>query len=141
MLINGFKLSCLPVNAILVSTLECFYNQTCLNQLISFFPTNEKFLAMNFSEQSRFAINSTVQIIVNELMIEEWITNISYDKYFQQCAPNLCTYTINEKYSFTFILRKIISLLGGFTLMLGFFIQLIVKFIRRLPRTEPITCK
>ncbi|CAF3938909.1 unnamed protein product [Adineta steineri] len=140
MSINGFELGCLPVNAILLSTLECFYNQTCLNQLISFFPTNEKFLAMNFSEQSRFVINSTVQMIVNELMIEEWMANISYDKYFKQCAPNLCTYTKNEKYSFTFILTKIISLLGGFTLVLGFIIQLIVRFIRRLPRTEPITC-
>ncbi|CAF0842602.1 unnamed protein product [Adineta steineri] len=139
MRINGFKASCLPVNAILLSTLECFYNQTCMNQLISFFPTTEKFLAMEFSAQSRFTINSTVQMIVDKLMIEEWITNISYDKYFQQCAPNLCTYTKNEKYGFTFILRKIISLLGGFTLVLGFFIQLIVKFIRRLPRTEPIT--
>ncbi|CAF4193858.1 unnamed protein product, partial [Adineta steineri] len=139
MLINRFKLGCLPVNAILLSTLECFYNQTCLNQLISFFPTNEKFLAMNFSEQSRFAINSTVQMIVDELMIEKWITNISYDKYFKQCAPNLCTYTKNEKYTFTFILTKIISLLGGFTLVLGFIIRLIVGFIRRLPRTEPIT--
>ncbi|CAF0820401.1 unnamed protein product [Adineta steineri] len=79
-------------------------------------------------------------MIVNELMIEEWMTNISYDKYFKQCAPNLYTYTKNEKYSFTFILTKIISLLGGFTLVLGFIIQLIVRFIRRLPRTEPITC-
>ncbi|CAF4202656.1 unnamed protein product, partial [Adineta steineri] len=139
MRINRFKLGCLPVNAILLSTLECFYNQTCLNQLISFFPTNEKFLAMNFSEQSRFAINSTVQMIVDELMIEQWITNISYDKYFKQCAPNLCTYTKNEKYTFTFILTKIISLLGAFTLVLGFIIQLIVRFIRRFPRTEPIT--
>ncbi|CAF4408793.1 unnamed protein product, partial [Adineta steineri] len=59
MRINRFKLGCLPVNAILLSTLECFYNQTCLNQLIAFFPTNQKFLAMNFSEQSRFTINST----------------------------------------------------------------------------------
>ncbi|CAF1125518.1 unnamed protein product [Adineta steineri] len=139
MRINGFKASCLPVSAILLSTLECFYNQTCLNQLISFFSTNEKFLAMNFSEQSRFTINSTVQMLVNELMIEGWMTNISYNKYFQQCAPNLCTYTKNDKYSFTFILTKIISLLGGFTLILGVSIQLIIKFIRRLPRTEPIT--
>ncbi|CAF0789830.1 unnamed protein product [Adineta steineri] len=141
MSINGFKASCLPVSAILLSTLECFYNQTCLNQLISFYPTNEKFLAMNFSEQSRFAINSTVKMIVDELMIEEWIANISYDKYFKQCAPNLCTYTKNEKYSFTYILTKMISLLGGFTLILSFFIRLIVGFVRRLPRTEPITCK
>ncbi|CAF1505675.1 unnamed protein product [Adineta steineri] len=139
MRINRFKLGCLPVNAILLSALECFYNQTCLNQLISFFPTNEKFLAMNFSAQSRFAINSTVQMIVDELMIEQWITNISYDKYFKQCAPNLCTYTKNEKYTFTFILTKIISLLGEFTLVLGFIIRLIVRLIRRLPRTEPIT--
>ncbi|CAF4227799.1 unnamed protein product, partial [Adineta steineri] len=34
---------------------------------------------------------------------------------------------------------KIISLLGGFTLVLGFFIRLIVGFVKRLPRTEPIT--
>ncbi|CAF0820420.1 unnamed protein product [Adineta steineri] len=44
MSINGFELGCLPVNAILLSTLECFYNQTCLNQLISFFLQMKNFL-------------------------------------------------------------------------------------------------
>ncbi|UJR19158.1 hypothetical protein I4U23_022288 [Adineta vaga] len=137
--INGFILSYLLVNSILFSTLECFYNQICLNKLISYFPVNDKFIAMTISNKSRFNINSTIKMIVNQLMIEEWITNISYDKYYTKCQPNLCTYTIKKKFTFMFILTKLISLLGGLILIIGFIVRYSVRIIRRLPRIEPIT--
>ena len=48
--IPGISAGCLPVHSILLSELECFYDQTCLDKLISYFPTNETFEAMNISE-------------------------------------------------------------------------------------------
>ncbi|CAF4056791.1 unnamed protein product, partial [Rotaria sordida] len=130
---NGFEnqLDCLPMNAILLSTLECFYNQTCLDTLLSFFATNEAFKAMTILEESRFELNSTVTTMIANLMIEKWITNISYNKYYTKCAPIFCTYSLNEKNDWMFVLIKLISLLGGLTFILGFVIQKSVAFIRR----------
>ncbi|CAF0898540.1 unnamed protein product [Rotaria sordida] len=145
--IPGFVHSCLPMNAILLSTLECFYNQTCLDTLLSFFATNEAFKAMTILEESRFELNSTVTTMIANLMIEKWITNISYNKYYTKCAPIFCTYSLNEKNDWMFVLIKLISLLGGLTFILGFVIQKSVAFIRR-PRnlrnprnTESMACK
>jgi hypothetical protein len=115
-MLPGISSGCLPVNSILVSTLECFYNQTCLDELISFFPTPEKFSAMVIVKRSRFARNSTVQSMIDVLMVEEWTEEISYDKYYARCAPLSCTYSKLERHGLVFVLTKLISLLGGFSL-------------------------
>jgi hypothetical protein len=44
MKIPGLIAGCMPVNSLLESTLECFYSQTCLNELLSFLSTNESFI-------------------------------------------------------------------------------------------------
>ncbi|CAF4733824.1 unnamed protein product, partial [Rotaria sp. Silwood2] len=131
--IPGMVHGCLPVNTLLLSTLECFYNQTCLNNIVSFFPTNENFTAMSPFEQSRYELNSTIQNIIDNLMIEEWVTNISYEKYYKQCAPISCTYFKNEKYDWKFVLMQLIGLLGSITMICSLIIENIVKFIRRVP--------
>jgi hypothetical protein len=77
--IPGISSGCLPVSSILVSTLECFYDQTCLNKLISYFSTNENFTALNLVEQSQYSPNSIVQSMVDKLMLEDLMINISYD--------------------------------------------------------------
>ncbi|CAF1355865.1 unnamed protein product [Rotaria sp. Silwood1] len=141
--IPGMVHGCLPVNTILLSTLECFYNQTCLNDIVSFLHTNETFTAMSQLEQSRYELNSTIQTIIDNLMIEEWVTDISYKKYYKQCAPISCTFFKNEKYAWKFILIQLIGLLGSLTMICSFIIENIVKFIRRLPsqNIESIPCK
>ncbi|CAF3996085.1 unnamed protein product [Rotaria sordida] len=143
MKIPGMVHGCLPVNTILLSTLECFYNQTCLNSLLSSLSTNEPFTAMSQFEQSRYELNSTMQTIIDNLMIEEWVIDISYKKYYKQCAPLLCTYFKNEKYDWRFVLIQLIGLLGCLTTLCSFIIENIVKFIRRRPsqNIESISCK
>ncbi|CAF4239198.1 unnamed protein product, partial [Rotaria sordida] len=86
---------------------------------------------------SRFKPNSTVQEIVNELMVEEWLTNISYEKYYAQCAPVQCIYSKLEKQDLVNVLTNVISLHGGLTLTLRFIIARIVRFIRRKKDNEP----
>ncbi|CAF3580007.1 unnamed protein product [Rotaria sp. Silwood2] len=76
-------------------------------------------------------------------MIEEWMTKVSYNKYYHQCAPNSCTYFKNEKYDWKFVLTQLIALLGSLIMVCSFTVQTIVKFIRRRPshNTESIPCK
>ena len=116
MTIPGILSGCTSVNSLLLSTLECFYDQTCIDELLSYFPSPERFTAMVLSETSHFASNPTIKTLVDQLMVEEWITNISYDKYYDQCAPISCTYSIVERHNVLFILRKLISSLVGYSL-------------------------
>ena len=43
--------------------------------------------------QSRYQLNTTVRELVSKLFIEEWSTQVSYDRYFNQCAPSFCSYS------------------------------------------------
>ena len=136
MSIPGLVSGCLPVDSLLVSTLECFYSEICLYELLSYFPTSANFTAMVESNTSRFKSNSTVQTIVDALMVETWITNISYEKYYAQCAAIRCTYSINERHGFLFVATKLIRSLGGLTIIFGLIIPLIIGFIRRPRNVE-----
>ena len=114
--IAGFLAGCMPVNSVLFSTLECFYNQTCLDKLISFFPTTEKFRAMGVVEQSQFTPNWTMKSIVERLMVEKWTTHVFFDKYYAQCAPISCIYSEMKRHDFLFVLKNLIGVLSGCSL-------------------------
>ncbi|CAF3816042.1 unnamed protein product [Rotaria sp. Silwood1] len=143
MKIPGMSHSCLPINTILLSTLECFYNQTCLNHLLSFLPTNETFTSISDLVQNRHELKSTIQTIMNNLMIEEWMIDISFKKYYNQCASKTCTYFKNEKYDWKSVLTQLIGLLGTIVTLCSFIIQNLVAFIRQRPsqNIESIPCK
>lgn len=131
MTIPGMVHGCLPVNGILRSTLECLYDQICLETLLSFFPSSENFLVMSSLQKSRFKINSTVQDMIDLLMIEEWKTQTSYEDYYRKCAPISCSYIENETDDWPYVLQKLIGLLSGLVLVLGLVLKQIVRFIRR----------
>ena len=137
MKIPGFSASCLPVTSLLHSTLECFYDQMCLDELLSFVSTNKSFTAMSSIERSRFSIISTVKSILDFIMVEKWSTNISYENYFVQCAPISCSYSTMKRHDFVFILTKVIGLLGGLILVLELIIPIIVRFVRRQRNDNP----
>ncbi|CAF1430382.1 unnamed protein product [Adineta ricciae] len=128
--ISGLVSSCTAMHSLLQSTLECFYNQTCLNTTVSYFDTQENFTAMPIPESSQFQLNSTVQSIVNRLMLEQLTYNVSYKQYFNQCIPLSCTYIMVQRRSFGYILTKIIGLLGGLTITLGILVPATVRYIR-----------
>ncbi|CAF3786415.1 unnamed protein product [Adineta steineri] len=129
--IPGMSAGCLPAFTILSSTLECFYNQTCVDKLISNFPTSEEFKAMIINNESLYQPTSTVQSMIDNLMIEKWIMNISYDNYYSECAPSSCTYLKITRRDFVHVLKKLIGLLSSLVLILGLIIPLVIGFIKK----------
>jgi hypothetical protein len=129
--IPGLFIGCMPINSLVYSSLECFYNQTCINQIIPFLSTNHTFTAMTISEENVFTFNSTTQSIVDRVMVEKWAKNISYQQYYEECAPKSCTYTKLEQYNSMFVLTKVIGLLGSLILVLTLVIPPIIRFIRK----------
>ncbi|CAF1455212.1 unnamed protein product [Adineta ricciae] len=143
--IPGISSGCLPVHSILLSDLECFYNQTCVNKLVSYFPiTNETFVAMNATKRSRFHPNSTVKSVVDELMIEDWITNISYENYYSQCAPKLCTFYETSRHKKMYVITKLISLMASLAIGFKLIIPIVMRAVRmltdRTPRPQTSVC-
>jgi hypothetical protein len=49
-------------------------------------------------EQSRFKSISTMKSILDYFMVEQWITNISYEKYYKTYASISCSYFKNHVY-------------------------------------------
>jgi hypothetical protein len=85
----------------------------------------------NALKPSRFNMNSRIKTIVDELMVEEWLIQEDYNKYFQQCAPVVCTYLKNVYPDFLSVLNILIGLLGGLYGGLKLIVLPVVRFIRR----------
>lgn len=136
MSIPGLVATCYPVQSMLLSTLECFYDQFCINNLTSFISL------FNDSNQSRpdftalddttdFMRNRTIENLFDNMMIETWSTiNMSYENYYRTCAPSVCTYSITKRNGFLEALTLVIGIYGGLIVALRLLIPWIVKKFR-----------
>ncbi|CAF3976822.1 unnamed protein product, partial [Adineta steineri] len=76
--VPGIYIGCYIIESLLQSDLRCFYNQSCIDELQPFLAS---FSQMNVSALDksllvRFVENSTVQEMMDELMIETWNSSI-----------------------------------------------------------------
>ena len=53
---------------------------------------NFEAISISWSILSRFPMIITIESIINELMVEEFSGNMSYELYFDQCVPWSRTY-------------------------------------------------
>jgi hypothetical protein len=116
---------CYPLEALLQSTLQCFYDQQCIDSYGNFKALNSS------SISSRFDVNSTVEFILQELMIEEYLINISYENYFAECAPSSCSYLHIGHRNRIDIVMPLIGLYGGLVIIIEWITELIMKLFRR----------
>ncbi|CAF1289595.1 unnamed protein product [Adineta steineri] len=121
-----------PLRSVLLSTLECFYNDTCLsyitreiNSVVS--PTN--FSTLNLSllsiDESPY---DPINILANKLFIQNWSNQSLYESYFNQCYPLTCQYTYESQFNIIYIITSIIGLLGGLHIVL----QLVTRYTIKL---------
>ena len=103
---RGMFVGCYPLEALLQADLSCLYNQSCIDP-------SSTFPALNQSQTSRFSLTTTVEQIIGDLMIEEWLNRISYEDYFDHCAPTLCSYSYTTKGDRVQGLTILVSLYGG----------------------------
>ncbi|CAF3339959.1 unnamed protein product [Rotaria sp. Silwood2] len=113
--VQGFYTGCLASESLYQSNLECLYNQLCLAQLKSYMGFNISTIGdiLNSSIASQFLPNTTIGVIMDRLMIEEWNWSIIYDDYYSQCQPSKCDATLITKNNVIYIVTTLISLIGG----------------------------
>ncbi|UJR19114.1 hypothetical protein I4U23_022245 [Adineta vaga] len=142
--VTGFAGGCFPIEAGLLSSLECIYNQSCLTLIIAWRSFNltdiiikplefatSNISALNPNLKSRFMPNTTIDMLASQLFIEEWITMSKYEEYYKQCAPSECTYTDDGGFNVLHIIASLLGIWTGLTLCLRLAVPLGVTLIHR----------
>lgn len=142
---EGLSLGCLPASVLLQSTLECLYNQICVDTLhhALFANANISTLPMSMVISSRFPQNTSVGLLFDALFIEEWFEQSDYETFFRTCRVLTCTYTYIQQPDMLYVVTTIIGLIGGLNvvfrltcpvLIIGFIYM--INRIRKTSSTE-----
>ncbi|CAF1003790.1 unnamed protein product [Adineta steineri] len=142
--IPGFYVGCYVIEALLQSTLQCFYDQACIDQLLLYLssvsPINAA--ALNSSLPSQYSEYSTIENLLNSLMIEEWNPTQIYDRYYDECQPIECTYTIITRNNILYVITTMFGIVGGLITVLRCVVPQVVKFVRKKKDlTQPLIGK
>ncbi|CAF1281019.1 unnamed protein product [Adineta steineri] len=116
--IQGLKMGCTPSESFRASTLECFYNQSCLDLIQQYTNYKARIDPIIPSNKSRFSINTTMAELIDHLFIEEWNTTINYTTYFEKCLPLSCSYTYIQRFNLLYLITLLLSFQGGLAILL-----------------------
>ena len=81
---------------------------------------------LNASLSTKFTAYSTVREMIDELMVEQWTWNITFENYYDGCEPSECTYTVEGRNEALFIVTTAIGLIGGLVKILKLTVPRIV---------------
>ena len=129
--VPGMRVGCNVLDALAHSTLECFYNRMCFNQMQSYLGSNAPWngALLDSTRTSQFMPTSTVGEMLNALMVDEWRAGMAYDEYYQACSPLNCnrttsnseptkiSYKIESKRSIIYVVTTAIGLIGGLAII------------------------
>ena len=121
----GVRFDCLPMDAALASSFACFYDPECLSLVHGSSPNPGR--PMPLASPSRFEHNATLQMLLNELMIEEQKTTVHYSPYYAECRPTYCSYSYSSRFHVLFMITLLLSAYGGISAILRLFIPLVIK--------------
>ncbi|CAF3917467.1 unnamed protein product, partial [Adineta steineri] len=129
--IKGLKIGCTPSESFRVSTLECFYDRSCINlihQYTNYINSHDPLSIM----KSRFSINTRIAELIDNLFIEQWSNKTNYTSYFEQCLPSYCFYTSIPRFNLIYIITLLLSLQGGLTIILKWICPKIVRIASKI---------
>jgi hypothetical protein len=131
--VPGFYTGCFAIESLLQSTLECFYNQQCIDELQVYLSSSPRMdvTALNSSLPSNYSTDSTVQNLVNNLMIEQWNPSSMYERYYNECQPTQCVYNFQTRNNVIYIVTTLFGIVGGLSTVLKFILPRLVKILRK----------
>lgn len=131
---RGMFAGCYPLEALLRSTLICFYELNCIDYAATFVAMNQSIL-----ESSHFLINTTIESIVSQLFVEERSSNMSCGLYFAQCAPSSCTYSYIDPINTIAGLTNLIALYGELVIICRWIAMVTIQLFRcRKQQVRPV---
>ncbi|CAF0930022.1 unnamed protein product [Adineta ricciae] len=138
--IPGMIGCCLPIESLRYSTLECFYEQSCLD-IIGLYTTHPSISTSDFSilKHDSSAKSITIEELIKKSFVKQWFNITSYEKYFSYCQPLSCQYTAGQGKSLFYIFTTTISLFGGLKLILPVIVLYVVAHIREEEQQQRLT--
>ncbi|CAF1309564.1 unnamed protein product, partial [Adineta ricciae] len=128
--IIGFSAACTPFESFLRSTLDCLHDKECIELLITYIPSiTQTNFDLNNSILSSKQQNLSLYGHLESLFIDHWSINTNYSEYFHQCTSISCSYTTKSKKNIYYALTVLISLYGGFTIILRFIIPYFISIM------------
>jgi hypothetical protein len=128
----GFRVGCLPLEALLQSSLSCLYNQSCLDMIQSLMHHNKPISVELLTYSSFVDLNTTVETILSQLFVAKWFNRSSFDRYFNECAPQSCQYSYSTKFRRLYVVTTLIALFGGLLEGLHFVVSFMALVVFKL---------
>ncbi|CAF1665019.1 unnamed protein product, partial [Adineta ricciae] len=130
--IIGMKMGCTPSDSFLASTLECFYNRSCLDVIQQYTNYPYSLTPLLTTNLSRFSQNTTITEFIKHLFIEKWSTKIDYQSYYEQCSPLLCSHTSVENFDIIYSITVILGIQGGLKIVLNWLCPKLVRIALKI---------
>jgi hypothetical protein len=128
----NFYAGCYVIESLLQSTLECFYTQSCIDQIQDYSVFGNKTVkALNSSSSNEYLENSTIQGLLNKLMIEKWNSSKLYYVYYNECNPKNCTYILQTRNDIIHIFTTLFAVAGGLIKILKLVVPALMKIVRK----------
>ncbi|UJR06785.1 hypothetical protein I4U23_011072 [Adineta vaga] len=131
--IQGYLVGCTPLEAVLHSSIECMYEQACIDRLTMYLNLSSSTPTPLNQSETRFLSNDTVDSIVQQMFIETCSSNVSYNQFFQQCRPLSCSVTLIKRNSLTVVITALLSLYGGLTTFLKLVVPVLIFSLHNIP--------
>jgi hypothetical protein len=134
--LTSLIIKCFPIESVLLSTLECWYDPDCMALLRDYYawagvPTLMNISLLVSTIHSRFSINTTIEVLMQALFLENWTLSFSYDQYYITCAPISCTFTIEQQFDLFLFIVTAVAVYGGLNKGLRMLIPLLVIGVSR----------
>ena len=130
--LTGYLVGCTPFEALLQSSVACFYDRDCLELMKSYLSSSFVVPPPLNINATRFSLNETINSMVKELFIEKCSSAVDYNRFFDECRPFSCTVTITKRNSLVAILSIIFGLYGGLTTSLNLIVPLLVFSVHKI---------
>lgn len=135
--LKGLKIGCTPSESFHLSTLECFYDRSCIDLIEKYanyenISNSTKSPILLATQTSRFSMNTTVFELLNNLFVEKWSTKLNYSTYYQQCSLSLCSHTYSQQFNPLYTVTLLLSLHGGLTIILKLICPKIIQILNKI---------
>ena len=143
-LIDDSKIRCSPMESLLLSSRQTFYNQTSFKRTLIDINSSlslDRFTALvHISKRSNFSSTTTLNILVKKLFVEDFVQTLNYSSYYSQCQPQFCHYITNHRSHPLDIIDSLLSLYGALSIVLHFIIPHLLDFLlQRIERRAPVS--
>ena len=128
----GFYRGCLILEIVRRSDLRCFFNQTCLDDFQAHLEIDQPLILTQLDPSSllQFDADTTLGVIFDAMMVDQWNRDIDHASYFDLCHPKECLYTVVSRNGWVIIVTSLLGLVGGLATALKLIVPRVVWLIR-----------